>query len=150
MADYKVTITSDRTDDVKREVERRCDKFLKEVGIHISGEAAFALGADPRRIDTGLLQNSITYALSGQKAAITSYRANNPDKTGIIRSGTYKGTAPDDPDNKKAVYIGSNVDYAAHVHEGTSHMDPNRYLKNAFEWNDDQIKEKLEEAFEDL
>ena len=31
----------------------------------------------------------------------------------------------------ESVYIGTNVEYAIYVHEGTSKMAPNRFLKNA-------------------
>ena len=31
----------------------------------------------------------------------------------------------------EAVYIGTNVDYALYVHDGTSRMKPNRFMKNA-------------------
>ena len=30
-----------------------------------------------------------------------------------------------------AVYVGTNVEYAIYVHEGTRRMSPNRFLKNA-------------------
>jgi HK97 gp10 family phage protein len=62
------------------------------------------------------------------------------------RSGTYSGTAPNDPDNKKAVYIGTNVEYAGYVHEGTDKMAPNRFLKNALEKN----KGELEKIISDV
>ena len=32
---------------------------------------------------------------------------------------------------EQAVYIGTNVEYALYVHEGTSKMIPNRFMKNA-------------------
>lgn len=43
-------------------------------------------------------------------------------------------------------YVGTNVEYAPYVHEGTRRMTANRFLKNAFEKNMDQIKEKLKQA----
>jgi HK97 gp10 family phage protein len=47
---------------------------------------------------------------------------------------------------EQAVYVGTNVDYAIYVHEGTRRMTPNRFLKNAFERNEDQVKQYIEEA----
>lgn len=47
---------------------------------------------------------------------------------------------------EQAVYVGTNVDYAVYVHEGTRRMAPNRFLKNAFERNADQVKQYVEEA----
>lgn len=45
---------------------------------------------------------------------------------------------------EQAVYIGSNVEYGIYVHEGTVRMSPNRFLKNAVEKNEKQIKEYIE------
>lgn len=44
-------------------------------------------------------------------------------------------------ESKKTVYIGTNVEYGIYVHEGTSKMAPNRFLKNAVERNKEQIKD---------
>lgn len=46
---------------------------------------------------------------------------------------------------EKAVYIGTDVEYALYVHEGTSKMMPNHFLRNAVERNRDQIKNYFEE-----
>lgn len=48
--------------------------------------------------------------------------------------------------SEKAVYIGTDVEYALYVHVGTSRMPPNRYLTNAVEHNLDQITRYLEDA----
>ena len=39
-----------------------------------------------------------------------------------------------------AAYVGTNVEYAIYVHEGTSRMAPNRFLKNAVERNKAEYK----------
>jgi len=49
-------------------------------------------------------------------------------------------------DAEKAVYIGTNVEYALYVHEGTSKMAPNRFLKNAVERNKEQITNYIKNA----
>lgn len=49
-------------------------------------------------------------------------------------------------DSEKAVYIGTNVEYALYVHEGTSQMEANRFLKNAVDRNRDQIDKILKDA----
>lgn len=103
--------------EVKEQMQRAIDRFLEEAGRHIEGEAKLALEADPRRIDTGLLRNSITYALYGGKANISSYVSDaTHDKTGDpvepIEEGSYSGLAPGESEGR-AVYIGTNVEYAA-------------------------------------
>lgn len=49
-------------------------------------------------------------------------------------------------DDEQAVYIGTNVEYAIYVHEGTSRMEANRFLKNAVDRNQDQIKQYIQNA----
>lgn len=49
-------------------------------------------------------------------------------------------------DSENAVYIGTNVEYGIYVHEGTSRMAPNRFLKNAVDRNRDQIDDYLKNA----
>lgn len=44
------------------------------------------------------------------------------------------------------VYVGTNVEYALYVHEGTSRMEPNRFLTNAVDRNRDQINQYLMDA----
>lgn len=36
--------------------------------------------------------------------------------------------------------VGTNVEYAVYVHEGTRYMTANKYLKNAFDKNMDQVE----------
>ena len=75
----------------------------------------------------GLLRGSITHALSGNKPAISTYQ----DNAGT-RRGSYSGTAPEEGDaNKKAVYIGTNVEYSIDVELGTIKMDAQPFLKPA-------------------
>lgn len=124
-------------------------KFLEEAGLHLEGQAAKELENDPRRVDTGLLRNSITHALDGESTAKVTYQSNSVDKNKNpipIVKGRYVGTTPAEPKGSAAVYVGTNVEYAPYVHEGTLKMLPNRFLVNAFERNRDQIQKKLKEA----
>lgn len=139
----------DNSKQVIDEKNKKIEMVLEAIGIHLEGEAKEELENSPRRIDTGLLRNSITHAISGEKTAITAYKGDKESKygkSGKVPSGSYSGTAPDDPVDKKAVYIGTNVEYAPYVHEGTSRMSPNRYLKNACTRNAEQIKKYIEEG----
>ena len=121
----------------KDEMNAKVLAVLEAIGLHLEGEAKDELENDPRRIDTGNLRNSITHAVDA---------------------------------DDKAVLIGTNVEYGIYVHEGTgiyavngdgrqdpwgymgkdgkwhiTHgMKPNRFLKNAVERNEDQIKQYVE------
>lgn len=46
---------------------------------------------------------------------------------------------------ENAVYVGTNVEYAIYVHEGTRRMTPNRFLKNACVRNEAQIRKFFED-----
>ena len=72
----------------------------------------------------GTLKNSITHALSGEAAAISSYT----DNAGKVK-GSYSGLAPEG--TTPSVYIGSNVDYAIPVETGTRRMKAQPFLKPA-------------------
>lgn len=122
---------------------------LEAIGIHLEGEAKDELENSPRRVDTGLLRNSITYALSGEAPSTMTYKADKPDESGNIPNGSYSGTAPNDPPGEQAVYIGTNVEYGIYVHEGTVRMTPNRFLKNAVQRNADQIKQFIEKSMKE-
>lgn len=145
---------SDNSDKVKVLLQKQIGDALEAVGIQAEGYAKLELETKPRRVDTGLLRNSITHAVSGKPAAIKSYHSdpNHAVTAATKRAGTagmpvdppmeghYSGTAPDDPVTKKAVYIGTNVKYAIYVHNGTRKMKANRFLKNAIIKNKDTLK----------
>ncbi len=46
---------------------------------------------------------------------------------------------------EKAVYAGTNVEYALHVHEGTRKMTPNRFMKNALYNHVGEYKQIIEQ-----
>lgn len=105
----------DHTEEVQEAVHDAVLVALDAAGLQGATLARMELQNNPSRIDTGLLRNSITHAVSGKPAAISEYQASNESKyTGKVpEPGGYSGTAPDDPDGQKAVYVGTNVEYAA-------------------------------------
>ena len=136
----------DHSDEYLRDVGKALEAALEGVGAHLEGEAKEELSNSPKRIDTGLLRNSITYALDGEPAAMQTYHADNSNKNGSTNIGSYSGTAPKESGDNRSVIVGTNVEYAIYVHEGTSRMAPNRFLKNALDRNQDQIKKYIEDA----
>lgn len=99
---------------VGEELEAAVLRTLTKCGLTAEGYAKMLCPTD-----TGLLKNSITYALSGQPPAISSYSADEPDKSGEKKKGTYSGIAPNASGNEMSVYIGSNVSYSIFVECGT-------------------------------
>ena len=130
---------TDNSDKVINEMEEAVERALEVIGLQAESHAKLELENDPRRVDTGLLRNSITHAVSGGNAAIQSYSSDDGKKSGV-----YSGNVPEESDDEKAVYIGTNVEYGIYVHEGTRKMTPNRFLKNAVTNNVDEYKKIVE------
>lgn len=89
-------------------------------------------------IDTGLLRNSITYAVSGGPASITTYKADTGGGT-----GSYGGTAPEE-ENGVRVYIGTNVQYRPYIELGTRSIPAVHFLQDAAENHDEQYKKVID------
>ncbi len=127
MGDVEFRMGDDNSDEIKEKTKAAIKVALDAVGMQASSLAKRELQNDPARIDTGLLRNSITHAVSGEPAAIRGYHASggskrnkdgsrasaNSKNAGEVKVGFYSGNAEDDPDGKKSVYIGTNVEYAA-------------------------------------
>lgn len=103
-------------------VEAAAETALDAAGMQAATLASRELQKTPARIDTGLLHNSITWAVGGKPAAISSYSADRPSKYNendvysilqAARTGSYSGTAPADTEKTRSVYVGTNVEYAA-------------------------------------
>ena len=156
-------VSNDHTDEVEDALARAIEVYLTEAGLHLEGEAKKAIEAYPRRVDTGLLRNSITFALGGKPANTQTYHASYGSKyvnggrigasdegAGSVGVGRYVGTAPVPGPNEDTLYLGTNVEYAAYIHEGVSRTNvsilPNRFLTNAVEWNKDQLERKAYEV----
>lgn len=94
----------DNTDEVLSALEKAIENGLTAIGMTAEGNAKRKI-TDYPAVDTGRLRNSITFAISGEKANTPTYTDSEK------KTYTYDGTAPDD--KEKAVYIGTNVEYAA-------------------------------------
>lgn len=112
---------------VLKATDEQIEQALTAIGAKVESHAK----AEYVPVDTGRLKNSITYALAGKSAKIKKY---GPDKKGgkDKQSKPYSGTAPADPGGKpRSVYVGSNVEYAEIVENGTSGRRARHYLRDA-------------------
>ena len=108
----------DNSDEFLAALERATKNGLKAIGMTAEGhakrrltETVYTRTTDPKGYKlTGRLRNSITYALAGERAAISSYTDNDGN------TYTYEGTADNDGEG---VYIGTNVVYAAGIETGS-------------------------------
>lgn len=106
MANFEVRMTENNVDMTLRELDDRVAAALEAVGAE-----AERIASKKAPVDTGLLRNSITHALSGHTAAINSYSADHADANGVIKTGSYSGMAGNNRED--AVYVGTNLEYAA-------------------------------------
>lgn len=135
----------DNTDEVLAALKRAKKNGLTAIGMTAEGHAKKKLtrevytGDKPYKL-TGRLRNSITFAVSGESANISSYSGDHGEP-----GGSYSGSAPNDKD--MAVYIGTGVEYAAGIETG-SHRKAGgvHFLQDAAANHTDEYKQIMEEA----
>ena len=144
----------DNSDKVKVKVDAATRRALTAAGGQAEAYCKLELERNPHRIDTGLLRNSITYALAGEAPATKRYKGDRPSQyknDGVIPEGSYDGKAPNDSEglfrDRHTVYVGTNVEYAEYVHEGTTTMEPNHFIRNGVERNAEDLKSILKEYY---
>ena len=99
-------------------------------------------GKKPYKL-TGRLRNSVTFAVSGQRANIQSYSGDHGEP-----GGTYSGTAP--KDKNMAVYIGSGVDYAIGIEIGTHRKAGGvHFLQDAAQNHSEEYKQFMKQSLQD-
>ena len=135
----KVTVHSN-VDEFMEAVVERLPTILKAIGQTAEGYAK-----QDCPVDTGLLRNSITFAISGEAPAIQSYSADRPDDNGVMQSGSYDGnTEPEEMPNAYSVQIGTNVKYAPaqEFNEDYNHMvGKAHFLRDALQNNREDYKD---------
>ena len=98
-------------------------------------------GKKPYKL-TGRLRNSITFAVSGQRANIQSYSGDHGEP-----GGSYSGTAP--KDKNMAVYIGSGVDYAIGIELGTHRKAGGvHFLQDAAQNHSEEYKQLMKQSLQ--
>lgn len=142
--DISVELTADNVDKVLEELAKQVEIGLEAVGLQAEKHAINNI-TENGTVDTGLLRNSITHAVAGHSPEKQSYTA---DKGGGY--GSYSGTVGTERD--KAVYIGTNVEYAPYVeyghqqYGGGGHVPAKPFLKPAVTDHIDEYKKIIETA----
>ena len=129
----------DNTDEVLAALEKAKKRGLDAIGLVAEGHAKKKI-TQAKAVDTGRLRNSITFAVSGESANISSYSGDHGEE-----GGSYSGTAPND--KEKAVYIGTGVKYAAGIETG-SHRKAGgvHFLQDAAANHSDEYKKLMEDS----
>lgn len=133
---------------VERVTEEAMRKAARMIGGSVEGHAK-----ELCPVDTGLLRNSITFALGGQEPQITEYKSDH-DPTGKREEvkGKYEGQAPEDEKGQVSVYVGTNVEYAPYQELGAPNINLNAkpYLRPAMENNQQEIHQIIEKCFNEI
>lgn len=129
----------DNTDEVLAALEVAKVRGLTAIGMTAESHAKEKI-TQAKAVDTGRLRNSITFAVSGEPANISSYSGDHGEE-----GGTYSGTAPNEKD--KSVYIGTAVEYAIGIETG-SHRKAGgvHFLQDAAANHADEYKQLMEDS----
>lgn len=146
MNGISVDLTSN-LDEVLEEFAEQVDIGLEAIGLQAERHAKQKFNEyQPKPpIDTGLLRNSVTYAVHGQAPHIQSYSADRGDG-----HGSYSGTVGTEAD--KAVYIGTNVEYAPYVeyghqqYGGGGHVPAKPFIRPAAADHNDEYEKIMRQA----
>ena len=143
-----ITIVSNNKTAIIGATEKAVRKAARMIGGTVAGHAV-----ELAPVDTGLLRNSITFALGGQPPQITTYSSEGESASGkkIEKTeGHYDGEAPPDNSGEVTVYVGTNVEYAPYQELGTVKMDARPFLRPAMENSSDEIEQIIRKCFKDL
>ena len=110
-------------------------------GLRAIGMTAETYAKENCPVDTGYARNSITHALSGETADISSYEADRGKNGGPPKTGEYRGTLGKIEDNYVA--IGSNVEYFPLIEEGARGRQALHVLRKAATDHKDEYKQLL-------
>ena len=113
-------------------------------GLRAIGMTAETYAKDTCPVDTGYARNSITHALSGESAAISSYKADRGKNGKPPKTGEYRGTLGEIDDNY--VVIGSNVEYFPFIEEGARGRQALHVLRKAATDHKDEYKQLLTDS----
>ena len=113
-------------------------------GLRTIGMTAETYAKETCPVDTGYAHNSITHALAGESAAISSYEADRGKNGEPPKTGKYSGTMGDTED--KYVVIGSNVEYFPFIEEGSRGRKARHTLRKAATDHKDEYKQLLTDS----
>ena len=113
-------------------------------GLRTIGMRAETHAKENCPVDTGYARNSITYALSGESAAVSSYKADAGKNGEPPKTGEYRGTLGEIEDNYVA--NGSNVEYFPFIEEGARGRKAYHTLRKAATDHKDEYKQLLTDS----
>ena len=134
---------SDEFKDNSEEYEFLLIQAIRQ-GLRAIGMTAETYAKSNCPVDTGYARNSITYALSGETADTSSYKADRGKGDKPPKTGEYRGTLGKIDDNYVA--IGSNVEYFPFIEEGARGRKAYHTLRKAATDHNDEYKQLLTDS----
>ena len=129
----------DNSPEFRKALEQASERILFEWGqLGVEGAVDEITHGSNQAVDTGRLRASISFVTAeGDKGTGASPVANSKG------SDTLDGKA-----EKNSVYIGSNVEYAEYVHDGTHKMNARPFLRASIDDKRDDMKVHTQEILE--
>ena len=143
----------DNSPEVKKALADALHRGLVAIGMRAETHAKDVLsetvysGERPWTL-TGYLRNSVTYAVAGYPAGTTTYKADKPQSgEAAPRTGKYVGNM--DGEKDEFVAIGSGVNYAVGIEEGTHRKaGAVHFLRKAATEHTDEYKALMKNSLE--
>lgn len=135
---YGIKIESN-LEKVEKELEKTIEKALYVMGIKAVEGATDAISGKysiNSAVDTGRLRASISFITPTQKGDSGKVEANSKGEDKLY------GKA-----EENTVVVGSNVEYAEYVHNGTSRMDGRPFLREGIDQTKDKMQEQVTKVF---
>lgn len=127
-------------DEVERELDRKKNLALKDVGLEAEGDAKLEIENEPRHFDTGRLRSSITHMVEGDDV----YIGTNVEYGKYVHEGT--GIYAVEGGGRKTPWWYKGSDDEWHKTRG---IKPNRFLRNAIEQNTEKYKQIMDDDMRD-
>ena len=122
------------------ELEKATERALYAIGVKAVEGSVDAISGrydiDPA-VDTGRLRASISFITPTQKGD-----SGQPKPANAQAGDELTGTA-----EQNSVVVGSNVEYAEYVHDGTSKMAGRPFLREGIDKTKDEMQEQAEKIF---
>ena len=139
--DLKFSIRiKDNSQLVLEEAEKATERALYAIGVKAVEGSVDAISGKygiPSAVDTGRLRASISFITPTKKGD-----SGQPKPANAQASDELTGTA-----EQNTVVVGSNVEYAEYVHNGTSKMAGRPFLREGIDKTKDEMQEQAEKIF---
>lgn len=144
----------DNTLAIIKEKDQAVERALYVIGLKALEGAVDAISGHmdiPSAVDTGRLRASLSFVTPNYSSGQTQQQIPKPPvmvgdekfNKNLLKDGDLLSGAS----AKNSVYVGTNVEYAEYVHNGTSRMTGRPFLKVGIENKLDEIKEQVKAIF---